>query len=57
MSKKVHFSASFLLKVIVISTVALIFQCTHIELKAQSTPNEKLAIQYYQNGEYEKAKV
>lgn len=56
MSKKVHFSASFLLKVIVISTVALIFQCTHIELKAQSTPNEKLAIQYYQNGEYEKAK-
>lgn len=56
MSNKVNISNSFLIKAIVITIVAFIFQCTQIDLQAQSTPNEKLAIQYYQNGEYEKAK-
>lgn len=56
MSKKSSFSASYLLRTFIICIGVLILIVAPIKASAQSNPDEKLAIQYYQNGEYEKAK-
>lgn len=56
MSKKSFSFASNLLRTFLICIGALLFSMASIKVSAQSNPDEKLAIQYYQNGEYEKAK-
>lgn len=56
MSKNRNLSALYLLRTVIIIFSALILSWAPFNASAQSNPDEKLAIQYYQNGEYEKAR-
>lgn len=55
MSKKNIFPTSSCIRTFIFCISVLILSSITMQSVAQSNPNEKLAIQYYQNGEYEKA--
>jgi len=56
MSKKTSFFAPYLLRTFLICIGVLLLSGAPSKAFTQTNPDEKLAIQYYQNGEYDKAK-
>lgn len=56
MSENNRFTVSFFIRSLIVCLGMLAFTLAPIQAVAQADPNERLAIQYYQDGEYEKAK-
>jgi tetratricopeptide (TPR) repeat protein len=56
MSKKIAFFHTFLIKIVFLFGLATALNMGAYSVVAQNNPDEKLAIQYYQDKEYEKAK-